>query len=181
MPTRGIPIGRSIHVVDKVDASTGHVRFDGVIKVRGNISDRYSVEGVRIEVGGTVARPDSLDRGHPRCPGHHGKHDPGRGFVLAQTITDAQVNAAENVVVYTTSSIPRSMPEITSTSRPTMVMPMAVQAGNLIRLPKVGPPEEFTREDEVEELPTTTTMLKSFRSPAENNSIRCWKTSRKFQ
>ena len=35
-----------------------------------------------------------------------------------------------------------------------------LQAGNLIRLPKVGPPEEFSKEeDEVAELPTTTTML----------------------
>jgi hypothetical protein len=35
-----------------------------------------------------------------------------------------------------------------------------LQAGNLIRLPKVGPPEEFSKEeDEVAELPTTNTML----------------------
>ena len=45
-----------IKVLEKVDASTGHVRFDGVIKIRGNISDRYNVEGVRIDIGGTVGK-----------------------------------------------------------------------------------------------------------------------------
>ena len=102
--------------------------------------------------------------------------------MLAQTITDAQVNAAENVVVYDyiINSKVNAGNNLDIPTHHGYAHGGTLQAGNLIRLPKVGPPEEFTKEeDEVEELPTTTTMLKSaFLSPAENNSIRCWKTSK---
>ena len=30
----------AVKVMDKVDASTGHIRFDGVFKIKGNVSDR---------------------------------------------------------------------------------------------------------------------------------------------
>ena len=40
--------------MDKVDATTGRVRFDGIINIRGNVSDRCSVEAVRIDIGGSV-------------------------------------------------------------------------------------------------------------------------------
>ena len=152
-----------VHVVDKVDASTGHVRFDGVIKVRGNISDRYSVEGVRIEVGGTVGKARLRSIGDIRvAQGIMGSMIQAGGSVLAQTITDAQVNAAENVVVYDyiINSKVNAGNNLDIPTHHGYAHGGTLQAGNLIRLPKVGPPEEFTKEeDEVEELPTTTTML----------------------
>ena len=84
------------------------------------------------------------------------------GSVLAQTITDAQVNAAENVVVYDyiINSKVNAGNNLDIPTHHGYAHGGTLQAGNLIRLPKVGPPEEFAKEeDEVEELPTTTTML----------------------
>ncbi|MEE3122775.1 MAG: FapA family protein, partial [SAR324 cluster bacterium] len=152
-----------IKVLEKVDASTGHIRFDGVIKIRGNISDRYNVEGVRIDIGGTVGKSRLRSIGDIRvAQGIMGSMIQAGGSVIAQTITDAQVNATENVVVY--DYIVNS--KITAGNN--IDMPThhgyanggALQAGNLIRLPKVGPPEELVREeDESEETPRGQTML----------------------
>ena len=152
-----------VKVVDKVDASTGHVRFDGVIKVRGNISDRYSVEGVRIDVAGTVGKSRLRSIGDIRvAQGIMGSMVQAGGSVIAQTITDAQINAAENVIVYdyVINSKVNAGNNLDIPTQHGYADGGTLQAGNLIRLPKVGPPEEFSKEeDEVEELPTTTTML----------------------
>ncbi len=45
-----------IKYMDKVDATIGRVRFDGIVSIRGNVSDRCSVEAVRIEIGGSVGK-----------------------------------------------------------------------------------------------------------------------------
>ena len=152
-----------VKVVDKVDASTGHVRFDGVIKVRGNISDRYSVEGVRIDVAGTVGKSRLRSIGDIRvAQGIMGSMVQAGGSVIAQTITDAQINAAENVIVYdyVINSKVNAGNNLDIPTQHGYANGGTLQAGNLIRLPKVGPPEEFSKEeDEVAELPTTNTML----------------------
>ena len=152
-----------VKVVDKVDASTGHVRFDGVIKVRGNISARYSVEGVRIDIGGTVGKSRLRSIGDIRvAQGIMGSMVQAGGSVIAQTITDAQINAAENVIVYdyVINSKVNAGNNLDIPTQHGYADGGTLQAGNLIRLPKVGPPEEFSKEeDEVAELPTTTTML----------------------
>ena len=152
-----------LKVLEKVDASTGHVRFDGVIKIRGNISDRYSVEGVRIDVGGSVGKARMRSIGDIRvAQGIMGSMIQAGGSLLAQTITDAQINAAEHVIVgdYVVNSKVNAGNIIHIPTLHGYANGGTLQAGNLIKLPKIGPPEEFTREeDEIEETPTTQTVL----------------------
>ena len=94
-----------LKVMDKVDASTGHVRFDGVLKIKGNISDRYSVEALRIDVGGSVGKAKLRASGDIRIQqGALGSVIQAGGSLLVNSLDDVQASATEHVVLGTYSA-----------------------------------------------------------------------------
>ena len=148
-----------VKVIDKVDASTGHIRFDGILKIKGSVSDRYSVEATRIDVGGSVGKAKLRASGDIRVKQSIvGGLVQAGGSVLAQSMDDAQVSAVENVLVtdYISASkvfagnTLRIVGERGYASRGTL------QAGNLLWIPNIGEeiPEDLP-EDSEEEPPQT--------------------------
>ena len=130
-----------IKIFDRVDSSTGHIRFDGVIKIRGNVSDRFNIEGVRVDVGGSVGRARIRSLGDIRVSqGINGSIIQAGGSVLAHSIVNAQVSASENIVV--SESIENSSiaagNNLDMPNDKGFVSGGSIQAGNIIRIPQVG-------------------------------------------
>ena len=151
-----------VKVVEKVDASTGHVRFDGIVSIRGNVSDRCSIEAVRIDIGGSVGKARLRSIGEIRvAQGLKGAVVQCGSTLRANDITDTQATVGEHALV--TESIVNSKIYCGSTLQVTSakgyVSGGVLQAGNLIRLPNVGVPGKDEPIDEDEdsenELPQT--------------------------
>ncbi|MEC9070212.1 MAG: FapA family protein [SAR324 cluster bacterium] len=132
-----------VKVVDKVDASTGHVRFDGIVSIRGNVSDRCSVEAVRIDIGGSVGKARLRSIGEIRvAQGLKGAVVQCGSTFHANNMTDTHASVGEHALIdefivnskiYCGSTL-----EILSANG--YVSGGVLQAGNLIRLPNVGAP-----------------------------------------
>ena len=144
-----------IKVVDKVDASTGHLRFDGIVKIRGNVADRCSVEAVRIDIGGSVGKARLRSLGEIRVA--HGIKGAivqcGRSLHTSD-MTDTQANVGEHLLVddFVLNSKVFCGSTLQVTAPYGYVYGGVLQAGNLILLPNVGlPGTKETKSDEVSE------------------------------
>ena len=131
--------------MDKVDGSVGRVRFDGIVSVRGNISDRCSVEAVRIEVGGSVGKASLRSIGDIRvAQGLKGSVVQCGGSLHAGNMVDTQASIFDHAVV--DEFILNSKVFCGSTLQVNATDGYAcggvLQAGNLIRLSNVGLPED---------------------------------------
>ena len=132
-----------IKVVDKVDASTGHIRFDGIVKIRGNVADRCSVEAVRIDIGGSVGKARLRSLGEIRVA--HGIKGAivqcGRSLHTSD-MTDTQANVGEHLLVddFVLNSKVFCGSTLQITAPYGYVYGGVLQAGNLILLPNVGLP-----------------------------------------
>ena len=132
-----------IKVVDKVDATTGHIRFDGIVKIRGNVADRCSVEAVRIDIGGSVGKARLRSLGEIRVA--HGIKGAivqcGRSLHTSD-MTDTQANVGEHLLVddFVLNSKVFCGSTLQITAPYGYVYGGVLQAGNLILLPNVGLP-----------------------------------------
>ena len=132
-----------LKVIEKVDASTGHVRFDGIVSIRGNVSDRCSVEAVRIDIGGSVGKARLRSIGEIRVSqGLKGTVVQCGSTLLANNMTDTQASVGDHAMidefVVNSKIYCGSTLEILSANG--YVSGGVLQAGNLIRLPNVGLP-----------------------------------------
>ena len=132
-----------LKVIEKVDASTGHVRFDGIVSIRGNVSDRCSVEAVRIDIGGSVGKARLRSIGEIRVSqGLKGTVVQCGSTLLANNMTDTQASVGNHALidefVVNSKIYCGSTLEILSANG--YVSGGVLQAGNLIRLPNVGAP-----------------------------------------
>ena len=132
-----------LKVIEKVDASTGHVRFDGIVSIRGNVSDRCSVEAVRIDIGGSVGKARLRSIGEIRVSqGLKGTVVQCGSTLLANNMTDTQASVGDHAMidefVVNSKIYCGSTLEILSANG--YVSGGVLQAGNLIRLPNVGAP-----------------------------------------
>ena len=132
-----------IKVVDKVDATTGHIRFDGIVKIRGNVADRCIVEAVRIDIGGSVGKARLRSLGEIRVA-HVIKGaivQCGRSLHTSD-MTDTQANVGEHLLVddFVLNSKVFCGSTLQITAPYGYVYGGVLQAGNLILLPNVGLP-----------------------------------------
>jgi len=132
-----------IKYMDKVDGSVGRVRFDGIVSVRGNISDRCSVEAVRIEVGGSVGKASLRSIGDIRvAQGLKGTIVQCGGSLHAGNMIDTQATIFDHAVVdefiINSKVFCGSTLQINATDG--YACGGVLQAGNLIRLSNVGLP-----------------------------------------
>jgi hypothetical protein len=133
----------NVKVVEKVDASTGHVRFDGIVSIRGNVSDRCSVEAVRIDIGGSVGRARLRSIGEIRvAQGLKGAIVQCGSTLHANNMTDTQASVGEHALVdeFVVNSKIYCGSTLQVTSAKGYVSGGVLQAGNLIRLPNIGLP-----------------------------------------
>jgi hypothetical protein len=132
-----------VKVVEKVDASTGHVRFDGIVSIRGNVSDRCSVEAVRIDIGGSVGKARLRSIGEIRvAQGLKGAIVQCGSTLRANNMTDSHVSVGEHALVdeFVVNSKIYCGSTLQVTSAKGYVSGGVLQAGNLIRLPNIGLP-----------------------------------------
>ncbi|HBR60844.1 MAG: FapA family protein [SAR324 cluster bacterium] len=133
----------NVKVVEKVDASTGHVRFDGIVSIRGNVSDRCSVEAVRIDIGGSVGKARLRSIGEIRvAQGLKGAIVQCGSTLHANNMTDTQASVGEHALVdeFVVNSKIYCGSTLQVTSAKGYVSGGVLQAGNLIRLPNIGLP-----------------------------------------
>ena len=151
-----------IKYMDKVDGSVGRVRFDGIVSVSGNISDRCSVEAVRIEVGGSVGKASLRSIGDIRvAQGLKGTIVQCGGSLHAGNMIDTQASIFDHAVVdefiINSKVFCGSTLQINATDG--YACGGMLQAGNLIRLSNVGLPVDKKRKNkssnEQEILPQT--------------------------
>ncbi|MBC8258286.1 MAG: DUF342 domain-containing protein [SAR324 cluster bacterium] len=146
-----------LKVLEKVDATTGHVRFDGIVIIRGNVSDRCSVEAVRIDIGGSVGKARLRSLGEIRvAQGLKGTIVQCGSSLHANTITSAQVSIAEHAFVdeYVIDSKIFCGSTFQLSSAKGYVSGGELQAGNLIRIPNVGLPAAAETADEEDDSPS---------------------------
>ena len=132
-----------VKVVEKVDASTGHVRFDGIVSIRGNVSDRCSVEAVRIDIGGSVGKARLRSIGEIRvAQGLKGSIVQCGSTLHANNMTDTQASVGEHALVdeFVVNSKVYCGSTLRVTSAKGYVSGGILQAGNLICLPNIGLP-----------------------------------------
>ena len=132
-----------IKVVDKVDASTGHMRFDGIVKIRGNVADRCSVEAVRIDIGGSVGKARLRSLGEIRvAQGLKGTIVQCGSSLHTSHMTDTQASVGEHLLVddFVLNSKVFCGSTLQVTGPYGYVYGGVIQAGNLILLPNVGLP-----------------------------------------
>jgi len=128
-------------VINKVDATTGQVRFDGIISIRGNVSDRCSVEAVRIDIGGSVGKARLRSIGEIRvAQGINGAVVQCGSSLRANNILDTQAIVGEHAIVE--ENVLNSKIYCGSTfqilSKSGYFSGGEIQAGSLIRIPNVG-------------------------------------------
>ena len=133
----------NMKVIDKVDATTGHIRFDGIVSIRGNVSDRCSVEAVSIDIGGSVGKARLRSIGDIRVgQGINGAVIQCGSSLRANNMVDTQASIGEHALVdeFVTDSkvYCGSTFQILSTSG--YVSGGETQAGSLILVPNVGLP-----------------------------------------
>lgn len=83
-----------------VDSETGNIRFTGVVRVKGQVEDGFTVEGGQgIEVFGTVGKALLKSRGDIRVMGGmFGTKIKSGNSVFAKFLSDCQVSAGKHVV-----------------------------------------------------------------------------------
>lgn len=98
--------GRKISVenildVNNVDSETGNIQFHGVVRIRGQVEDGFSVEAEKgIEVGGTVGKATLSTRGDIKIEGGvFGATLQADGNVSARFLSEAKVKSGLNVYV----------------------------------------------------------------------------------
>jgi uncharacterized protein (DUF342 family) len=136
--------------MDKVDGSVGRVRFDGIVSVRGNISDRCSVEAVRIEVGGSVGKASLRSIGDIRvAQGLKGTVVQCGGSLHAGNMVDTQASIFDHAVVdeFILNSKVFCGSTLQVNANDGYACGGVLQAGNLIRLSNVGLPEDKIRKN----------------------------------
>ncbi len=126
-----------------VEKITGHLRFDGIVKIRGNVADRCIVEAVRIDIGGSVGKARLRSLGEIRVA--HGIKGAivqcGRSLHTSD-MTDTQANVGEHLLVddFVLNSKVFCGSTLQVTAPYGYVYGGVIQAGNLILLPNVGLP-----------------------------------------
>ena len=136
-------------VIDKVDATTGHVRFDGIINIRGNVSDRCSVEAVRIDIGGSVGKARLRSIGEIRVSqGLNGSVVQCGSSLRANHIIDTQAIIGEHILVeeYVINSNISCGSTFKIFSKNGYFSGGEIQAGSLVLLPNVGLPSEKSKK-----------------------------------
>ena len=132
-----------LKIVDKVDATTGHLRFDGIVRIRGNVSDRVSVDAVRIDIHGSVGKARLRSLGEIRvAQSLKGTIVQCGSSLSASSMIDIQANVGEHVLVddFVLNSKIFCGATFQITSSNGYVSGGNLQAGSLIRLPNVGLP-----------------------------------------
>ena len=139
-----------IKYMDKVDGSVGRVRFDGIVSVRGNISDRCSVEAVRIDVGGSVGKANLRSIGDIRVEqGLKGTILQCGGSLHAGNMIDTQASIFDHAVVdeFILNSKVFCGSTLQVNTKNGYASGGVLQAGNLIFLSNVGLPEDKKRKN----------------------------------
>jgi len=139
-----------IKYIDKVDGSVGRVRFDGIVSVRGNISDRCSVEAVRIEVGGSVGKASLRSIGDIKvAQGLKGTVLQCGGSLHAGNMVDTQASIFDHAVVdeFILNSKVFCGSTLQVIANEGYACGGVIQAGNLIRLSNIGLPENKKRKN----------------------------------
>ncbi|MGK5090646.1 FapA family protein [Deltaproteobacteria bacterium TL4] len=90
-----------LYEVENVDSTTGNIRFDGILRVKGNIEDSFSVEVTTlIEVHGSVGKAKIKTLGDIRVEqGIIGGKFKVSGTIQAGYVSNAWLEAGENIVI----------------------------------------------------------------------------------
>lgn len=135
----------NLKIVDKVDATTGHIRFDGIVSIRGNVSDRCSVEAVRIDIGGSVGKARLRSVGEIRVgQGLNGTVVQCGSSLRANNMIDTQAVIGEHAQIdeFVLNSNIYCGSTFDILSKKGYVSGGEIQAGSLIRVPNVGFPKK---------------------------------------
>ena len=91
----------NVYVVDQVDASTGNIRFAGVVAVRHGVEDNFTVEAAKgIDVGGAVGKATLKSESDINIRGGvMGGTLEAKNNISAKFLSECNVNAGENVTV----------------------------------------------------------------------------------
>ena len=143
-------------VIEKVDATTGHIRFDGIITIRGNVSDRCSVEALRIDIGGSVGKARLRSIGEIRVSqGINGAVIQCGSSLRAKSILDTQAIVGEHVLVedYVLNSKIYCGSTFQILTKSGYFSGGEIQSGSLVRIPNVGLPKNINKKNskEIEE------------------------------
>ncbi len=168
-----------IKIIEKVDASTGHIRFDGIVSIRGNVSDRCSVEAVRIDIGGSVGKARLRSIGEIRvAQGIKGAIVQCGSTLHANNMTDTQASVGEHTLIdeFVINSKIYCASTLEVTSPKGYASGGILQAGNLIRLPNIGIPgtDEPNAEGEFPEKELPQTILEvgiSLKNRKQSNEL----------
>ncbi len=89
-----------VYEVDNVNSATGHVRFSGVINIKGNIEDGFKVEaGKSVNVGGTVGNTSIKAGGNVTIRGGvMGATIEAGGTISARFFAEAKLRAKQDVL-----------------------------------------------------------------------------------
>ncbi|MBF0351227.1 MAG: DUF342 domain-containing protein [SAR324 cluster bacterium] len=87
--------------ISAVNGASGHVRFDGILRIFGDVEDGFSVEASsKIEIWGTVGKANVLCHGDIEIrQGIMGSNIKSGGTIQAGFISEAQVEAGEHLIV----------------------------------------------------------------------------------
>ena len=134
----------TIKIVDKIDATTGPVRFNGILCVRGNVSDRCSIEAVRIDIGGSVGKARLRSVGDIRvAQGINGAVVQCGSSLRANNIIETEAIIGEHASVdeFVLNSKIYCGSTLQVLSKSGYIFGGEIQAGSLIQSPNIGLPE----------------------------------------
>jgi len=133
----------TIKVIDKVDATTGPVRFNGILSIRGNVSDRCSVEAMRIDIGGSVGKARLRSIGDIRVgQGINGAIIQCGSSLRANNIIDTEAIIGEHASVdeFILNSKIYCGSTVQILSKTGYIFGGEIQAGSLIKVSNIGLP-----------------------------------------
>ena len=89
-----------VYEVENINSATGHVRFSGVINIKGNIEDGFKVEaGKSVNVGGTVGNTSVKAGGNVTIRGGvMGATIEAGGTISARFYSEAKLHAKQDVI-----------------------------------------------------------------------------------
>lgn len=132
-----------VYEVNDVNSATGHVRFSGVINVKGNVEDGFKVEaGKSVNVGGTVGNTTIKAGGNVTIRGGvMGATINAGGTISARFFSDATIHAkqdvvAEDYILHSTVQADRSV--IVTKTGTGFIKGGLIRAGSEIISPVVG-------------------------------------------
>lgn len=160
----------NVHVVDNVNSNTGHVRFDGILKIRGDIQDGYNAEAtIRIDVGGSIGKSRVRTGGDLRVgQGINGSMIKAGESVRAAFISDAKVDAGSHIVVddYILNSRVSAGETVNILQPKGFASGGEIYAGNIIKVPTAG--SEKTGAHTLLEVGIPINTRKAFRKVEDN-------------